>query len=355
MSDFLVKRDDLRQCRVVEADPPPLEDGQALLRVDSFGLTANNVTYGVMGESMRYWDFFPAGEGWGRVPMWGFADVAESTADGLEPGRRVYGYLPPSTHLVVTPKRANERGFVDGSPHRARLPSAYNRYLLTGTDPFYRPESEDHQMIFRPLFFTSFLLDDELGDGGLAGAVTAVLSSASAKTTIGTAFLLARREGVDVIGLTSPGNVEFVDALGVYDRVVPYSELDSLEREPVAYVDVAGDAQLRAAVHRHFGDRLTASIAVGAARWENLGDDPGGLPGPRPRLFFAPDRVTKRSEDWGRDELERRVAAVAVPFLEWTAGWLEVIRDEGMEGVQRAYLAVLEGEVPPSQAHVLAL
>jgi Protein of unknown function (DUF2855) len=127
MTDFLVKRDELRETRIAESEPPELEAGQALLRIDTFGLTANNVTYAVMGEEMSYWDFFPAEEGWGRVPMWGFAEVERSEAEGVEPGVHVYGYLPPSSHLVVTPTAAGERGFVDGSPHRASLPSAYHR------------------------------------------------------------------------------------------------------------------------------------------------------------------------------------------------------------------------------------
>ena len=138
MSDFLVKRDDLRECRIAESELPELEPGQALLRVETFGLTANNITYAVLGETMSYWDFFPAEDGWGRVPMWGFAEVEQSEAEGVEPGTRLYGYLPPSSHLVVTPADADERGFVDGSPHRAALPSAYQRYLATEADPFYR-------------------------------------------------------------------------------------------------------------------------------------------------------------------------------------------------------------------------
>jgi hypothetical protein len=361
VSDFLVKRDDLRQTRVVESDPPPLEDGQALLRVDAFGLTANNITYAVFGEAMRYWDFFPAEDGWGRVPMWGFAEVAESNAEGLEPGARVFGYLPPSNHLLVRPKHADKQGFVDGSSHRAHLPSAYHRYLKTEADPFYEERYEEQDMLLRPLFFTSFLLDDELADSGLAGAGRAVLSSASAKTTIGTAFLLAQREGIEVIGLTSPGNVDFVEGLEIYDRVVPYGEIESLERTPTAFVDIAGDVEVRGAVHRHLTDELTASVAVGATHWEEFraggGDLTGGadLPGPAPRLFFAPDRVTKRSQDWGRDGLGQRAAEAAKPFVEWVAGWLEVIRGEGLEAAERAYLEVLEGGVPPSKAHVISL
>src|ERR1700710_1430381 len=168
MSDFLVKREDLRECRIDESEAPALEPGQALLRVDSFGLTANNVTYAVMGEAMSYWDFFPAADGWGRVPMWGFAEVERSEVDGVEVGTRVYGYLPPSSWLLVTPVGVAPAGFVDGSPHRTALPSAYHRYLATGADPFYRPETEAIQMLLRPLFFTSFLIHDPLGDEGLA-------------------------------------------------------------------------------------------------------------------------------------------------------------------------------------------
>ncbi len=52
MIDFLVKRDDFRECRVAESETPAIAPGQALLRVDTFGLTANNVTYAVFGESM---------------------------------------------------------------------------------------------------------------------------------------------------------------------------------------------------------------------------------------------------------------------------------------------------------------
>src|SRR5262249_31927164 len=161
----------------------------------------------VMGEAMSYWDFFPAGDDWGRVPMWGFAEVEHSEAEGVETGTRLYGYLPPSSHLLVTPASVDEQGFVDGSPHRATLPSAYNWYAATTTDPFYRADTEEMQMLLRPLFFTSFLIDDQLDDDGLTGRGPIVISSASSKTAIGAAFLLAQREGVELIGLTSPRSV----------------------------------------------------------------------------------------------------------------------------------------------------
>jgi hypothetical protein len=66
--DFLVAKDDLHRCRFHEGDPPALKPGQALLAVDSFGLTSNNITSANFGEAMSYWSFFPAEDGWARMP-----------------------------------------------------------------------------------------------------------------------------------------------------------------------------------------------------------------------------------------------------------------------------------------------
>ena len=355
MADFLVKRDDFRESRVSEGSPPEIEDGEALLAVKTFGLTANNVTYAVFGEAMSYWNFFPAEDGWGRVPMWGFAEVAQSRADGVEPGTRLYGYLPPSTHLVVTPADADGSGFVDGSAHKAELPSAYHRYLATASDPFYREDTEAMQMLLRPLFFTSFLIDDLLDDEGLVARGPIVVSSASSKTAIAAAFLLARREGVELIGLTSPRSAEFVDGLGIYGSTVTYDAIDSLDRGPATFVDIAGDGEVRHAVHSHYGDDLVYSMAVGATHWEGMEPGEGELPGPAPTFFFAPDRVVKRSKDWGRTGLESRVADAWHPFCEWIGERLETVDGEGFDDLQDAWLEVLEGGVAPEKAHVLSL
>ena len=230
----------------------------------------------------------------------------------------MYGYLPPSSHLVVTPEKADDSGFVDASPHRAALPSAYQGYLFTGSDPFYRPGTEDIQMLLRPLFFTSFLIDDQLDDEGLTVRGPIVISSASSKTAIAAAYLLAQREGVEMVGLTSSRSTAFVEGLGIYGRTVAYDAIDSLERGPATFVDIAGDGDVRRAVHSHFGDDLAHSMAVGVTHWEDTGAGAGAeLPGPAPALFFAPDRVTKRSKDWGAGKLSRDVADAWHGFCEW--------------------------------------
>ena len=353
--DFLVKRDDLHECRLDDAPRPAIEDGQALLEVSHFGLTSNNITYAMFGVAMNYWDFFPAPDGWGRVPTWGFATVTESRAEQLEPGVRVYGYLPPSSELVVQPARVNEHSFIDGSPHRAALPAAYNSYRATATDPVYEAEREEQQMLLRPLFFTSYLLDDFLAEAELFGADTAVISSASSKTSSALAHLLSRRGGTTVVGLTSERSADFVKGLGVYDHIVSYGDAGQLPAGRAVYVDMAGDAAVRQAVHEHYGDELTHSAVIGATHHDKLGGVPDELPGPRPTFFFAPDRVAKRIGDWGAQGLEAKLAEAWHPYVAWTDGWLEVDRGEGGEALESAYLALLDGRIDAARADVLSL
>lgn len=356
MPDFLVKRGDLRECRTAEAELPALEVGQVLRCIERFGLTTNNVTYAVFGEAMSYWSFFPAFDGWGRVPMWGFARVEQSAAAGVEPGQRFYGYVPPSSHLVVEPTSVDAHGFSDGSAHRAALPAAYQRYVLTERDPFYVGGTEDLQMLLRPLFFTSFLIDDELADTGLVTSGPVLFASASSKTAIAAAFLLSERTGAESVALTSQRSAAFVEGLGIYDRTLTYDRIASLERRPAAFVDMSGDATVRRAVHEHFADELHHSMVVGATHRDAMATaGQAHLPGPPPAFFFAPDRVKKRSVDWGATELQSRAADAWHPFCEWARGGLEVIASNGFEAVERAWIDVLDGRVPPDKAHVLSV
>ena len=63
-----VVKQDLAQSRVAPLqaiDAYLLADGEAMIKVDRFGLTANNITYGVAGDMIGYWQFFPAEANWG--------------------------------------------------------------------------------------------------------------------------------------------------------------------------------------------------------------------------------------------------------------------------------------------------
>ena len=353
--DFLVATDDLRSYRFADEEAPQPAEGEALLRIESFGLTSNNVTYALLGDTMSYWRFFPAEEGWGKLPVWGFAEVAKSRAPELEEGARVFGYLPLSTQLVVVPDRIDRRGFVDAAPHRAGLPSAYQGYRSTDADPAYDPDREGEQSLFWPLFYTSFLIDDLLAAEGFFGGEAILVSSASSKTALIAAFLLRQRGGAELVGLTSPGNADFVRRTGVYDKVALYGEVESLARRRAVYVDLSGDEAVRGAVHTRFGELLAHSAAVGLTHWDRIGTHRSDLPGPTPQFFFAPDRIRQRRADWGPAELDARVTAAWRPFVEWTQEWLQLRRAVGPEAVSSTYLELLDGGTDPAVGHVLSL
>jgi hypothetical protein len=353
--NFEVDRTDLRRCRVVDETSAALDPGQARLAVDRFALTSNNITYAVAGEMLNYWAFFPADVPWGRIPVWGFADVVESLHDDLAVGTRVYGYLPMATELVVTPGKMDRTGFTDTAPHRSSMASAYNRYAAhpkpAGEGPAH---AEDQRMVLSPLFFTSFLIDDSVADGGIADGDRVVLSSASSKTALGTAFCLRRRGGIEVVGLTSSSNRGFVERLGVYDRVVSYGDDLVFERAPTVFVDIAGSAAVRHAVHLALGDQLVSSMIVGVTHWDAPPADLE-LPGPPPRMFFAPDRIAARSREWGRDELDSRLESVWSDYAAWTDDWLVYEHHAGPEPLERVYRALLENSADPTVGFVHTL
>ena len=348
-----VARAELARTTLAQGTAPEPADGEAVLRVARVGMTANNVTYAVLGDDLRYWEFFPPeaqglGREWGLVPLWGFCEVTASRAEGVEVGQRLYGYLPSAGHLLVRPAHAGARGFRDASEHRAGLPSPYNRYALTTGDAAYRAEDEDLLVLFRPLFLTSFLLADQLVDNDYYGARSLLVSSASSKTAYAAAFELHGR-GPALIGLTSPGNLEFTRSLGCYDDVVTYDEIGGLDASrPTAYVDLSGASATRDAIRAHFGDSLVHDVAVGLTRQvNNLGDAAA--------FYFAPDQMRKRTIDWGRDVLDARVTEAWRRFAAAAPAWVDVTVGHGPDALRSAWLETLAGRASPRAGHVIAL
>ena len=361
---FAVGRNDLRRTRWLDTPPVALRPGEARLRIDLFALTANNVTYGAFGEAMHYWDFFPTGDAeTGCIPVWGFATVSESLVDGVDVGERFYGYWPMADEVVLAPVRVIAEGFFDGAAHRRERAEVYNRYLRCSSDPLYRPETESLRALLQPLFITSFLIDDFLADNDWFGARTVLVASASSKTAYGLGFCLAQRRGEPdrptVIGLTSATNLAFTRELGCYDEVVAYDALAAMPAgDRAVYVDMSGDAALRAAVHQRWGDLLAYSCSVGGTHWQALGGGKG-LPGPRPVLFFAPAQISKRVAEWGAIGLQERLASAwqgfAARVADPRAPWLRVVSARGREAVQTTYAELLDGRVAAAEGRVLAL
>jgi Protein of unknown function (DUF2855) len=235
------------------------------------------------------------------------------------------------------------------------LPSAYQGYRDVSTDPVYSADREAEHILFFPLFFTSFLIDDFLADEDFFSADAIVISSASSKTAIIAAYLLANRDGIDIVGLTSAANREFVEALDVYHSVYGYDQVSALPGKRAVYVDFSGDGAVRRDVHARYGDRLAHSSAVGATHWTAMSAGGSDLDGPKPVLFFAPDRIKKRGSDWGPAKLDLDVAAAWAPFAAWASNWLRVERISSDDDIERAYLELLEGKVDPATGTVVGV
>jgi hypothetical protein len=357
MADLLVRRDDIRQLRVDPGDDTAdLAPGQVRFAVESFGLTANNLSYAVFGDELGYWRFFPASEGWGRVPVWGFGRVIESTMPELAEDARFYGYWPMSTTAVMQPS-AGPQGFTETAEHRADLPAFYNLYLEADSSPAFDPALDGFNAVLRPLFGTGWLIAHQLERAGWHGAGAVVLASASSKTAYSAAFDISRRSGSpSVIGLTSAGNREFTQSLGCYDQVLTYEGIGQLATaDGLVLVDMAGDPAVRRAVHEHAGDDLKASISVGGTHWEQASLQSDELPGPTPEFFFAPAVAEALAAESGPEAMQDDLAGAAAAFIQRLGPGLEIERDSGAEATERVWLSLVEGTADPRKGYVLSL
>ena len=371
-TEFRVRKDQLTSTQTHVQTLPALSEGQVRVAIARFALTSNNITYAAFGDAMNYWRFFPVWHvdgtldpAWGCIPVWGFGTVVESRCPDVATGERLYGYFPMSSHVDLTPIRPTELSFIDGAPHRAGLHAVYNQYTRCSADPLYTADSEDLQALLRPLFTTSWLIDDFFADNAYFGATSPpgpkpamLLSSASSKTAYGTAFQMAQRSNIDVVGLTSARNIAFCESLGCYNRVLTYDQLSLVSADvPAAYIDFAGNAAFRKAVHTHC-KALVYSSSIGGTHVSALG---GGrdLPGPRPVLFFAPAQIKKRSADWGARPLQQRLVQSWQQFIAAVSNvrqpWLQVEAHQGSAGVQAAFQQVLAGQGDPRIGHILSL
>ena len=344
------------ETRLVAPDLAPLADGMVRLRVDRFAITANNITYASIGDMLGYWNFFPTGDpSWGRVPAMGWAEVAESAHPDIEVGARYYGWFPMAQYLDLQATPTGD-GLRDDGAHRADHAPVYRSYVDTRRDPMYDSgeDAEDRHALLRGLFLTGFLADEFFADSDYFGASSAIVLSASSKTAIGFAQRASERGLGAIIGVTSAANAEFVRSLGWYDDVLTYDALAALPAGGGAVViDMAGNSAVLAAVHEHFGDRLAHSMIVGMSHHDT--EPVEVTAGPTPSFFFAPTEVSRRLEQWGRADYQRRSADALRDFVRGSERWLSVERSSGPEAAEATYHEVFDGTVPPATGRVVSL
>ncbi|MEM9726798.1 MAG: DUF2855 family protein [Pseudomonadota bacterium] len=361
LESFQVRRDALTTARRIENAAPEPADGEIVLRLDRFAFTANNITYGVFGDAIGYWRFFPPTpadweSGWGVIPVWGFADVVASAHQAIPEGERIYGYWPPATHALMRPDRVSPSRFLDASPHRAELPGGYNWYTRVGAEPSYRRDGDDRRALLAPLHLTSFCIWDQLKAADWRGARRIVILSASSKTSIGLAFALARDpDAPEVVGLTSARSLDFVSGLGFYGSCLSYDALDDLDADiPTVVVDMSGAAPILGGLHRVLGENLIHCLNVGATHWRDGGDHPD-VNQERSEFFFAPGHIARRIKEWGPEEFDRKSAGFLADSVAESARWLQVREVSGLAGLEQRYASVCAGEAPPEEGLIVAL
>lgn len=351
-----VRRDDWSATRLVsEPLPESLADNEVLLAIDRLALTANNISYASAGDSLGYWRFFPAADGWGRIPAMGWADVVASAHPEIAVGERVWGFFPMATHLKILAGKVSPQGFADVSPHRQGLAPVYANFDRASAFPIYEAAREDQDSLLRGLFMTSWLVEDFLEVNAFFAARSCLITSASSKTSIALGHCVKQRGALKSVALTSTGNAAFCAGLGCYDQVVTYDQLASLDASsPVVMVDMAGSARILSELHHHYGDNMKYSCRIGATHLEGFGPLEA-LPGATPEFFFAPEHLQTRSKELGAGAFMLRLGAAYVAFREFCDGWLKIEHSSGAEAVQSTYQQVLAGRADPACGQIISL
>jgi hypothetical protein len=331
-------------------EPIPLVPGEVRLTLERFALTSNNISYALSGDFLDYWGFFPAEAGWGRLPAMGYGIVSESANPDIEVGGRYYGFFPVGNEHIVQ-AQLSRNGFIDAGAHREKHAMAYRAFDKV---PDAVGEHDNAVLIFRGLFTTSFLAEDFLREQNFFDATQLVITSASSKTSIALAHCLRAYSPMRVIGLTSDANVDFVTSVGEYHDVVTYSEISSLDPSvQTVIVDMAGNPEIVALVHTHFGESLKYSCSIGATHWDQTSHRVD-IPGPKPQFFFAPSQLSKRSKEWGREEFNMRLDAALNTFIEGSKEWLRIEHSRGADAVSETYSQLVGGKMPPEIGNILS-
>ena len=365
MNQFQTLKSDLTKSRIINADLPIIRDEEILLKIESFAFTANNVTYGVAGDTIGYWKFFPAAQNsdnsWGCIPMWGFAEIVESKNQNLDVGERLFGYFPAADSLVLSPVKISDHSFSDGKEHRKELPPVYNNYLRLNGESNYDPSMDPIRALLFPLHITAFCLCDSLEEDQYLDASQILIVSASSKTAIGLAQGLAvSKSSPKIVGLTSVTNSKFVEDLGCYDEVISYDQLDKIDySQGAVIVDMAGNREILGTLHGKLEGNMLKCLTVGMTHWDNetTAEDALGQAMLRERteFFFAPAHIQKRIGDWGHEGYTKKTNLFMTARALQSKNWMQIIEIDGLENFISTYEEVVSGKINPNEGIIVNL
>lgn len=344
------------ESRLIEVPAPTLSDGQVKLRIERFSFTANNITYAVLGDYLKYWSFFPAlntdgtdaSAEWGQIPVWGFASVIESNSDEVGTGERFFGYFPPAQECVMTPANVANGTFIDGSPHRAHLPAGYNIYRRAESiEPGSDFQADNERCILYPLFVTAYCIHDMLAEQGWHDAEQVFVLSASSKTSIGVAYAMQADDSAPAsVGLTSAKNKAMVNDIGLYDSVNSYDDIGALDANTSSLIiDMSGNKAILSELHQHLGDNMKFTLSVGITHWAGINDQVEGINSARSEQFFAPGHIQEMIKRDGPKGFQDKSGQFIAQSALKTRDWLQCKELDGLGQLAPLYSKVCRGDI----------
>lgn len=388
-------------------DLPPLAASSIRVRTTLITLSSNNLTYARNGHALAWWLTWPIlssapapynDADWGVVPAWGYATVLESTVQDVSVDTHLYGFWPTSSHPVDLQLRASEpRGhWVETSPHRHALMSLYNHYVQ---EPLVPASGEELplKLAFQCGYLASRFVFPARGepvhplgvalpwterDGDWSEAVVVSLS-ASSKTGRGFAWnvLRNREKGAGPLALlqatSAPGALRAWEdgEVTVPSKAVGYGELSGTET--LKWMESFGprrvvvlDFGARNGVLQRFVEAMKKGregnesspditvIAVGGEMKVYSDEDMEGMKASMEQLqkvqFNTSGVREKGIELEGPDDYFRNLnAAFARCKKDDGMGHFEIIRTEGVEGIENIWQDLCEQTVKPDQAVVV--
>ena len=364
MKELQTLKTDLKKTRIVTQQlGNDIDENQVLLKVERFSFTANNVTYGVAGDAIGYWQFFPPTENlnneWGCIPMWGFAEVVSSNNDDIKNGERIFGYFPPANNLLVNPIKISLQSFVDGKEHRKELPPVYNNYVRLNGEENYDSSMDNVRALLFPLHITAFCLCDALEEQAYEGASQVIIISASSKTGIGLAQGLAdNADSPKIVGLTSRNNTNFLEGLGCYDEVISYDQLEKINNQDLSVmVDMSGNQEILSSIQDSLGNNMVKCLTVGMTHWNKGGTVEDALAEAelqdRTEFFFAPSHIQKRNSDWGVEGYNKRTSIFMSNRAEQSREWMQIKEISGLDKFIQTYQEIVSGDIKPNEGIIV--
>lgn len=360
MYEFQTNKNKLNQGRIVKVPALTIGDNQVRVKIDRFAFTANNITYAVMGDQLKYWQFFNAHDNkenqWGIIPVWGFADIVESNNEELQVGERLFGYFPPASELIMSPSEVTPADFLDDSSHRRQLPRGYNNYRRVSNETDYNRANDNERMLLFVLHLTSFCLYDLLQSKQWFGAEQVVIISASSKTSTGLAYgLIDNPEAPSVVGLTSQRNMAMVSNTNAYNEVLTYDSIEKIDAsKPTVIIDMSANTHVLSRLHTHLGENMCFTSNVGLTHWKQP-QQITGINTQRSQQFFAPSYIQKRMQDWGPQTFAKRSMKYVTNSIAQSRAWLNIVERLGIEALEEVYKDVCDGKIAADEGIVIVM